>query len=300
MLMIIRDFSPPSVPVLALLLACLVPALAAAQESSAPPGLLSVAPPIRLDFLREPAPLDMTIPPNFRPGRFRLFQIQPGFPSVPVGLEDDLTPPEPEALSVAGGTSGGTDDSPLQAWLGLGNPYFDFRRPGDINTVGFYRLHAQYQLLDTPTTGLSFGLEGVTPAGLEDNGVEHGSTACGPALGWFQELGGGTAVQGFLGQQLRLNSRWKGNLDRGLRTGLAVQQPLVESPDGQALFIFVEALSRYRYTDNPGQRPLACELVPGVHWRLSDDWWLSSGVIVPFHGQGGRPGLWQITCSWRF
>ena len=62
--------------------------------------------------------------------------------------------------------------------------------------------------------------------------------------------------------------------------------------------MFVEELGRYRF-ENRSVRPAVWEMVPGVHWRMNEAWWLSGGWIVPV---SVRPDArqWQITCWMQF
>jgi hypothetical protein len=59
----------------------------------------------------------------------------------------------------------------------------------------------------------------------------------------------------------------------------------------QGLYVFLQALGRYQYeADARTGRAANWDLVPGVHFRLSDKCWMSLGA--------SRNGL--FTCSWRF
>jgi hypothetical protein len=241
-----------------------------------------------------------------RPNRFHLFQMPTGYVKEAVGLDlDDDTPPGelPSSAMVT------PDDgfNWIQLNVGADNPYFDFRRPGDPGGVGFYRLHSQVQLLDTGRSGVNLALGAVTPAGLESDGVANGPTILSPALAYYQDLWDGMTVQGFIGNNLRANTRGIVRLQRNVRCGLAAQHPLpfsLFSNDAEtdpSLFIFVEALGRYRFQDsNPGQPRPPLELLPGVHWRVRDNWWISGGLIVPLCGPRPENNLWQITCSWQY
>jgi hypothetical protein len=81
---------------------------------------------------------------------------------------------------------------------------------------------------------------------------------------------------------------------------MAVQRTLL--PEDSSVFWFVEALGRYRYdTASTGATPVTMEVLPGMHFKLTDSWWLSGGVILPVNRD--RPidaHLWQITCSFQF
>jgi hypothetical protein len=67
------------------------------------------------------------------------------------------------------------------------------------------------------------------------------------------------------------------------------------------LFVFVEALARYRFNTEDRNRPqMPLELLPGLHWRLNENWWISGGVSIPLAAPRPENKLWQFTCSWRF
>ena len=41
-------------------------------------------------------------------------------------------------------------------------------------------------------------------------------------------------------------------------------------------------------------------MLPGLHWKVADNWWMSGGVILPVGAPRSEPGLWQFTCSLQF
>jgi hypothetical protein len=230
--------------------------------------------------------------PSHRAPRIALFRMAPGFLSDPLGLDPDGDDPTLVAPDSAGLPAGGDSPNRVQVTIGMDRPFFDFRRPGDPGGVGFYKLHTQYQLLDTGATGLTVGMQAVTPAGLEVDGAADGPTYLSPNLGWFQELGNGAAIQACLTKNIRANPRWLDRMEGGFHYGVAFQYPcpgLCDLPD-RGLFFFVEGLGRYRYADVPGGRSAVWEVVPGLHLRLSEDFWVSFGAA--------RTGL--LTCSWRY
>jgi hypothetical protein len=187
--------------------------------------------------------------------------------------------------------------------LGGDDPYFDFRRPGDRGGIGFYKLQSQYLLVDRRATAIGVGLEAVTPAGWEVGGVEHGPTVLKPNLAWFYELGGGNALQGFVGKSMYAHSNWSDSPGRGIRYGLAFQRPLPgqDSDPNPRAHLFVEALGRNRFDGEQSQHsPASLELVPGIHWRWRDSSWISSGVLMPLDDFSPARLLWQVTCSWQF
>ena len=231
---------------------------------------------------------------NAHNNRIQLFGITPGFLSDPVGLADPSDSPAAAA-----------DQGPdwLQVTAGTDNPFFDLRNPGDPGGVGFYKLHTQVQLVDSPNTGCAVTVQAVTPAGREADGVEDGPTVVSPAVSLFHALDDGTAIQGFVGKNVNLNSRWSGQLNQSVRYGMAVQRPLLPAgPNGDANFyVFCEALGRYHYeaAANPG--PLSnLDVLPGVHYRLAPNWWMSGGYIVPVTTARPDTNHWQITCSFQF
>jgi hypothetical protein len=232
--------------------------------------------------------------------RFRLFRMPSGFLSTPIELDtDDDVLLDP----VTGLPIPDVNDNRLALALGSDNPYFDFRGRGDLGGVGYYKLHTQYQLLDTRSTSLSVGLMAATPAGVENDGVAGGPTSLKPTLAWYQELEGGTAVHGFVGKSLIAGPRWTDNLERSVAYGVAVQSPFpgLSPPPGHSVHLFVEALGRSRLDDNVSSRPGSTwEFLPGLHWQVGPRWWLSGGMILPVEAPRIETNLWQFTCSWRF
>jgi hypothetical protein len=92
-------------------------------------------------------------------------------------------------------------------------------------------------------------------------------------------------------------------MQQGLRYGVAMQSPLpgADLGPGQSLHCFVEALGRSRGPgDVPAQAPAGWSLLPGLHWRVGDSWWVSGGLIFPLGGSRAEAGLWHLTCAWRF
>lgn len=243
--------------------------------------------------------------PASRPYLIRLFRIQPAFLSDPVGLDQDEATPDdrPAARTDADGPNW------MQLAMGSDNPYFDVRLPGDPGGVGYYKLHSQVQLFDNQRTGCALGLQAWTPAGTEMDGVPDGPTVVSPALSLFHTLDDGTAIQGFVGKHVPLNPRPTGQLGRSVQYGMAVQRPLVQGTPNSpgSLYLFVETLGRYRYDSDltaradTGTRPAAqWDVLPGLHWRLNDNVWISGGLILPVNSAPLDARLWQLTCSFRF
>jgi hypothetical protein len=238
-----------------------------------------------------------------RPHRIRLFCMMPGFLSDPVGLEDPS-----DALPGTGATPpapADPDSGPdwLQVAMGTDNPYFDLRRPGSPGGLGYYRVNTQLQLVDTPSTGCALGFQAYTPAGLQYGGVDQGPTVVSPAFSVFHALDTGTAMQGFVGKNMNLSPGWTSGLHHRLEYGMALQQPLSKTERGDTgnVYVFVEALGQYRYQNLVTGPPAVWQVLPGMHWRMADNLWMSSGVLLPV-GTTTRPDnlQWQFTCSLQF
>ena len=233
-----------------------------------------------------------------RANRIRLFRITPGFLSDPVGLTD--------ADEAPGDDTAAADATPdwLTVTMGPDNPFFDLRRPGDPGGVGYYRVNTQMQLFDTRSTGCAVSCQAVKPAGRDNDGLDDGPTVVSPAFSLFHELEDGTAIQGFVGKHVNLDSNWTGQLDQSVQYGMAVQRPILPAgPDGSGnVFLFVEALGRYRYdagTAGAGTGN-AVEVLPGVHWQMAPNWWMSGGVVLPVNTAPTSVNQWQFTCSFHF
>jgi hypothetical protein len=277
---------------------CLAAGRASAQGLLDPPKELLQQPLVGRDLMAalcDPRLSSEDPTPQGHTARFRLFRMTPGFLSDPPGLDssDDPLPPNDPAGSLFA-SKDGDGPSRVQVALGVDNPFFDFRWRGDPGGVGYYRVHSQLQLLDSGTTSLCLNCQAFTPAGLESGGVSGGPTVINPSFAVFQELGGGTALQGFVGNNIRTTPRWSDRLDSGIQCGMAWQCPvpgLVNPCDNTGVYLFMQALGRYRYEGEgaPG-RAAVWEFVPGVHWRVADSCWLSIGAF--------RSSL--LTCSWRF
>ncbi len=218
--------------------------------------------------------------------RFPLFGMPAGFLTRPLGLEDDD--------DVAGeNTASGRDDlAGVQLVLGSDNPFFDPLRPGNLGGVGYYQVHSQLQMLDTGGFSVCLNLNAYTPAGLQSGGIENGTTFVRPSLAWFQDLGMGTALHGFVGQNMRPRLRSNDHFRPGAHFGLAWQCPIptLDDEEQNNLFFFIQALGGFRYEqDRYSSRP-GWDIFPGIHWRMNNNCWMSLG--------GYRHGL--ITCSWQY
>jgi hypothetical protein len=251
-----------------------------------------------LDLVRA-AGGDAERPSALRGRCVRFFRMPSGIAGEPVGADLDNDQPPGDA----GGTSPEAPDLPVQAALYTDNPYFDFRRPGDVGGPGYYRIHTQVQLVETDTTGCTLGLQAVTPAGQENDGLADGPTVFYPNLALVQQLFDGLSFEGFVGKTMRARPGWEDHVGRSLHYGVALAHPVpgFDAPSLPQVHVFVEALGRYRIAGAESSgTPAVWELLPGLHWRMGDSWWLSGGVIVPLNAGPRETGLWQVTCSWTF
>lgn len=240
-----------------------------------------------------------------RPHRIRLFGIAPGFLSDPVGLSDADDPLFGAANDSGNATAGDSGPDWLSLTVGGDNPFFDLRRPGDPGGVGYYRVHSQVQLFESANTGCAVALQAVTPAGSENDGLNDGPTVLSPAFSVYHALDDGTAIQGFVGQHVNLSPRWTNQVGQSIHYGMAVQHPLMESgPEGVGnVYVFVEALGRFRTdgSDNGANALNSWDVLPGVHWQMAPNWWMSGGLVVPMtSATRTESNQWQITCSFQF
>ncbi len=241
-------------------------------------------------------------PQPSRTPRLRLPRMPVTSLGDPLGLIDDdaSPPPDPDAPLTSGPAD--NDGGPIQVSMGEDNPFFDFRRSGSPGGVGYYKVQTQLQFLDTGATGCTLCLQAVRPAGLESNGVNDGPSFVSPSLTVFHDLGDGTALHGFVGKDVRANATWRDGLtDNSLRYGVALQQPVpgVTTDPSKGLFVFVEAQGYWSDRDQGALR--SWEVVPGLHYRLSDSWWMSGGVLLPVGPtRYGSAGQWHLSCSWQY
>lgn len=248
-----------------------------------------------------------------RPDRIRLFRMVPGFLGDPLGMQDDDPVMAPDGTPLKADDGG---PSWIQLAIGSDNPFFDVRLPGDPGGIGYTRMQTQLQVLDLPSTSCTLGFQAVTPAGAQQGGVEDGATVLSPAFGLFHALDDGTAFQGFVAKDLHVTNAANlsdtlshGNqFARSVQYGMAVQRPIM--PEVNNVYFFVEALGRYRYDSSgtPAASPTTSsslptwDVLPGMHMKLSDSWWLSGGLILPVNN-GTRTidtHLWQFTASFQF
>jgi len=275
---------------LLLLGAALVPAALRAEEPAGDPIL-----PPGLNLL---GPGAGTPSPSERAGRFRLFRMQPGFLRDPVGLDSDDASPEP---------AGSDSVDWVSVAMGNDNPYFDFRKRGDPGGFGYMRVNSQVQLFDTSRTACSIALQAYTPAGLDFDGLPDrmGPTVVMPAFSLFHELEDGTAVHAYVGKNWMVQNPVRTTaISKDVQYGMALQRPLVKNQSDFLgdLYVSVGALGQYR-ADVP-VRNMEWDLLPGLHWKVADNWWVSGGVMVPMNAlrTGGVEAVqqWQVTCSVQF
>jgi hypothetical protein len=246
-----------------------------------------------------------------RPTQVRLFGMTSPFLGDPVGLDqDDFNPANPGVPLRTPGPSeqdGGPDW--INVTIGNDNPFFELRRAGDPGGVGYYRMSSQIQVIDSPDTMCTIGMQAFTPAGLAQAGVGSGPTSVCPSVAICQQIGDGAVIYGYLGENLIADPRAiSTQLRQRLTYGVAVHQPLFpELPDRtENIYLFVQALGRVHYdtaTVTSSTAPSAVfQVLPGLQWKASENMWWSSGVVVPLT-PSSRPGdasHLQITCSFQF
>jgi hypothetical protein len=252
---------------------------------------------------------------NFSPGtatattvrvpRLRLFRFAPGFLADPIGIQDDDSG-MPGVLSLPGSNlaSMPQDSGPdwIQVGMGSDNPYFDLRRPGDPGGFGYYRVNTQVSLLDSPTTACAFGVQTVTPAGTQFGGLPNGPTVVVPAFSVFHAVTDRLALQGFVSKNVPISDAAGCPLQRNVQYGVALQRPLLaDGPEAlRSLFFSVGALGQLTPERDSVRLVPNYDVLPGFQWHVSDNWWLSSGVLVPLGPTRAAPGQWQLTCSLQF
>jgi hypothetical protein len=218
-----------------------------------------------------------------------------------VGLDQDdhTTPPEARLA----------DDGPdfVSVAMGNDNPFFDFRQRGDPGGVGFTRVNTQVQLFDTQTTACSLALCAVTPAGLEFSGLPDrlGPTVLTPALSIFHTLEEGTALQLYVGKHMPIQNSGTQLISRDLQYGVALQRPISIRDDDllHNLYVSVGALGQYSLRQDAAARnPVVWGVLPGLTYKMADNWWISGGVNLPMtpNGKSDQGQQWQVTCSLQF
>jgi hypothetical protein len=208
----------------------------------------------------------------------------PGFLGEPPGLAftDDLD----DDPSMATKTDSNSDGFLLS--FGDDNPYFDPRRPGDPGGVGFIHVHSQLQVVDSGSTSVCLGMRAWTPAGLENGGVQNGQTIIAPGIGLFQDLGAGSALQAFVDQSMHSGGCHPGPVRCGMSFDCPL--PVAAEPTNRGLFFFVQALGQYDYAGDRQGRAMNCQVVPGIHWKVNDVFWINFGASR----------LSTLTCGWHF
>jgi hypothetical protein len=242
-----------------------------------------------------------TAAPASQPNRIRLFRIQPGFLCDPAGLDsDDKTSDDAPALD---------DDGPdwLTVAVGNDNPYFDFRRRTDPGGVGYTRVATQMQLIDTNRTALSVGLQAVTPSGQQFDGLADnmGPTVLSPAMSLFHAFDDTTALQAYVGKHLAIENGGAQSFSHDLNYGVAVQRALTtrDNDPFRNVYLSVGAVGQMRVNDaSTLQKPVTVEMMPGLHYKMSDNWWISGALVLPMTGGAALPlgQQWQVTCSVQF
>src|SRR5262249_35759082 len=119
-------------------------------------------------------------------------------------------------------------------------------------------------------------------------GLPNGPSAIRPALAWFNDLGNGIAVQGFVSQNITTGQgHILSHATQSLSYyGFSVQCPL---PEVKHLFLYGEALGSVIVDDGDVESRPAFLL--GVQYHLDADCWLSLAATA-------RHGL--ISCVWKF
>jgi hypothetical protein len=234
------------------------------------------------------------------PERIRLFRIQPGFLSDPPGLDQD----DKSSLDV----KDSDDPDFLTFTIGNDNPFFDYRLHGDPGGVGFTRVNTQVQLFDTARTACSLGLQAVTPGGAQFDGLPDrmGPTVLTPALSVYHALDNAIALQAYIGKHMPIQNSSTQAINRDFQYGMALQRPITTREDDlfRRVYVSVGALGQYQYkadAPTPARAPVLWEVLPGLHYKVADNWWISTGIGLPVGPSRTDPGQhWQLTCSWQF
>jgi hypothetical protein len=220
---------------------------------------------------------DAVVSAAARSARVQMMGMQSGFLVNPLGLDsdDDVSP---SVAAEASAPENPGEPEVLQLNVGNHNPYLDLRLPGDPGGLGYYKVHSQLQLVDAGSTSFCLNLQAYTPAGMNNGGLANGPTTFVPTLACFQDLGNGAALQTYFGQNIQAASGWTDRINTNFQYGMAIQYPLpgTSSTGEQGLFVFLEALGRYRYDPSQSNGHVALwEFVPGVQMRLSSNCWMN-------------------------
>ena len=81
-------------------------------------------------------------------------------------------------------------------------------------------------------------------------------------------------------------------------------------------YLSVEALTQVRMSDptatsstggtsptaaSSGRVPVNLEVLPGLHYKMADNLWISGGLVLPINSSSSSQGQqWQVTCSFQF
>ena len=71
-------------------------------------------------------------------------------------------------------------------------------------------------------------------------------------------------------------------------------------------YVSVGALGMYRINEASSSGPatgppIVWEVLPGFHWKVADNWWVSGAMSVPVSSTyRDNAGRWQLTCSFQF
>jgi hypothetical protein len=270
------------------------------QPFSGSPSDLSFEPILRRDM--DVMSYRLSDPPcPFRSGHIHLFNMPSALPGDPLGIMPDYGPPPSDSYAALDSPIDSIDDR-FQLSFGADNPFFDLRRHGDPGGVGYYRMYSQVGLLDSSRCSLGLVVQGVTPAGLEADGIASGPTILSPSLACSYEFVPGTGIHAFVGKDVEAHSHWTGETRRDIRYGMALQTPCPGTADSSlsSVHLFVETIGRYR-VDDSADRPLPkLDVLPGLHWQFTDNWWMTGGLLMPLGSQRWDGHLWQVTCAWRY
>jgi hypothetical protein len=83
---------------------------------------------------------------------------------------------------------------------------------------------------------------------------------------------------------------------------VAIQRPLLaDGPEGlRNLFFSVGALGQLTPERDSVRLVPNYDVIPGFQWHVNENWWLSSGLLVPLGPTRVAPGQWQLSCSLQF
>ena len=187
--------------------------------------------------------------------------------------------------------------------MGPDNPFFDLRQPGDPGGVGYYRVHTQVQLFDSPNTGYAVSCQAVKPAGRDNDGLEDGPTVVSPGGVAVPLAGRRHGHPGLRRQERQPELELGGSAESvgAIRHGGAASHPA----DGAGRFGQLVRLrggaGRYHYdaVAGPGTAN-GLEVLPGLHWQMAPNWWMSGGVVLPVNTAPSSVNQWQFTCSFQF